>query len=172
LLEKGPVAIVFHRGHWCPYCRINTRALAEVQEQIVGEGGQLAAITPERQWFAAELKRGSDAKFPVLTDMDNGYALSLNLAIWVGRMEEILAAADCICPVPGQRSLAASPFPLPLWWTTTDASRPALSIRTIAPDGSWGNHWRHSNSQLEPRIVIAAVLQTREADPDSTPMDP
>ena len=32
LLEKGPVAIVFHRGHWCPYCRINTRALAEVQE--------------------------------------------------------------------------------------------------------------------------------------------
>ena len=51
LIEKGPVAIVFHRGHWCPYCRINTMALAEVQEQIVGEGGQLTAITPERQWF-------------------------------------------------------------------------------------------------------------------------
>ena len=29
LLEKGPVAVTFHRGHWCPYCRINTRALAE-----------------------------------------------------------------------------------------------------------------------------------------------
>jgi AhpC/TSA family len=57
LLEKGPVAIVFHRGHWCPCCRINTRALAEVQEQIVGEGAQLTAITPERQWFAAELKQ-------------------------------------------------------------------------------------------------------------------
>jgi peroxiredoxin len=99
LIEKGPVAIVFHRGHWCPYCRINTRALAEVQEQIVGEGGQLTAITPERQRFAAELKRGSDAKFPVLTDIDNGYALSLNLAIWVGQeMEQILAAADLHLP--------------------------------------------------------------------------
>src|SRR5262245_61650902 len=23
LIEGGPVAITFHRGHWCPYCRIN-----------------------------------------------------------------------------------------------------------------------------------------------------
>ena len=99
LLEKGPVAIVFHRGHWCPYCRINTGALAEVQEQIVGEAGQLTAITPERQWFAAQLKRGSLARFPILTDIDNGYALSLNLAIWVGQeMERILAAAGLHLP--------------------------------------------------------------------------
>ena len=27
-LSRGPVAVVVHRGHWCPYCRINTRALA------------------------------------------------------------------------------------------------------------------------------------------------
>ncbi len=32
LLKKGPVAVTFHRGHWCPYCRINTRALAEAQD--------------------------------------------------------------------------------------------------------------------------------------------
>src|SRR5262245_14057988 len=25
LLSAGPVAVTFHRGHWCPYCRINTR---------------------------------------------------------------------------------------------------------------------------------------------------
>ena len=70
-----------------------------MQEQIVGEAGQLTAITPERQWFAAELKRGSLARFPVLTDIDNGYALSLNLAIWVGQeMERILAAAGLHLP--------------------------------------------------------------------------
>src|ERR1051325_5948720 len=39
LLEQGPVAVTFHRGHWCPYCRINTHALAEAQEQIAAEGG-------------------------------------------------------------------------------------------------------------------------------------
>src|SRR6266581_2929006 len=27
LLTNGPVAVTFHRGHWCPYCRLNTSAL-------------------------------------------------------------------------------------------------------------------------------------------------
>jgi peroxiredoxin len=87
LLHKGPVAVTFHRGHWCPYCRINTRALAEAQNQIAAEGGQVAAIMPDREHFAAALKSESGAPFPILTDIDNGYALSLNLAIWIG--EEI-----------------------------------------------------------------------------------
>ena len=85
LLEDGPVAVTFHRGHWCPYCRINTHALAEAQEQIAAEGGQVAAIMPDREHFAAEFKAESEAPFPVLTDFDNGYALSLNLAFWVGQ---------------------------------------------------------------------------------------
>ena len=48
LLDKGPVAITFHRGYWCPYCRINTRALAEAQDEIAAEGGQIAAIMPDQ----------------------------------------------------------------------------------------------------------------------------
>jgi peroxiredoxin len=39
---------------------------------------------PDRQKFVADLKMQSNVPFPILTDMDNGYALSLNLAIWVG----------------------------------------------------------------------------------------
>ena len=44
----------------------------------------MVAIVPERQQFAAEMKSDSGVAFPILTDMDNGYAMSLNLAIWVG----------------------------------------------------------------------------------------
>src|SRR5262245_31843537 len=84
LLSKGTVAVTFHRGHWCPYCRLSARALAEAQNQIQQEGGQIVAIMPDRQQFAEEFKVESKAQFPILTDMDNGYALSLNLAIWVG----------------------------------------------------------------------------------------
>jgi hypothetical protein len=32
LLETAPVAIAFHRGHWCPYCRLNAVGLAEVED--------------------------------------------------------------------------------------------------------------------------------------------
>ena len=56
LLAVGPVAVTFNRGHWCPYCRINTRALAEAQGLIASEGGQIVAIMPDREKFAAALK--------------------------------------------------------------------------------------------------------------------
>jgi peroxiredoxin len=84
LLQQGPVAVTFHRGHWCPYCRININALAQVHGEILREGGQIVAVMPDRQKFLAELRSQSNVPFPILTDMDNGYALSLNLTIWVG----------------------------------------------------------------------------------------
>jgi peroxiredoxin len=84
LLRQGPLAITFHRGHWCPWCRISVRALAQVQHEIEAAGGHVVAIMPETQRFAAEFKTEAKSPFPVLTDLDNGYALSLNLTIWLG----------------------------------------------------------------------------------------
>jgi peroxiredoxin len=84
VLREHPVAITFHRGHWCPYCRINIRALARAQDEIGAHGGQIVAIMPERQVFTAALKSEAKVPFPILTDMDNGYAMALNLAISIG----------------------------------------------------------------------------------------
>jgi peroxiredoxin len=84
LLAQGPTIVTFHRGHWCPYCRISINTLARAQSRIAALGAGMVAIVPERQQFAAEMKRDSGVTFPILTDMDNGYAMSLNLAIWVG----------------------------------------------------------------------------------------
>ena len=84
LLDEGPVAITFHRGHWCPYCRININALALAQKELAKGEGRIIGIMPDLQKFVAELKSESNVPFPILTDMDNGYALSLNLTIWVG----------------------------------------------------------------------------------------
>jgi peroxiredoxin len=39
------------------------------------------------------MKHESGVNFPILTDMDNGYAMSLNLAIWVGaEMKEYMTS--------------------------------------------------------------------------------
>jgi peroxiredoxin len=84
LLASGPAVITFHRGHWCPYCRLSIRTLAQAQGRIAARGGSMVAIVPERQQFAAEMKGEAGAAFPILIDMDNGYAMSLNLAIFVG----------------------------------------------------------------------------------------
>lgn len=83
-LGEGPVALAFNRGHWCPYCRINIDALARAQEEVAVEHRHIAAIVPDRQRFAVWLKSDAKAPFPVLTDMDNGYAMTLDLAFYVG----------------------------------------------------------------------------------------
>ena len=38
LLRQGPVAVMFYRGHWCPYCRLNVRAVIQAQDRIEGIG--------------------------------------------------------------------------------------------------------------------------------------
>ena len=95
LLSQGPVAVMFFRGHWCPYCRLNVRAVIAAQDRIKALGAQTIAIMPETQEFTGKFKIDSGAPFPVLTDLDNGYALSLNLAIWLGsEIQRLLSYQD------------------------------------------------------------------------------
>jgi peroxiredoxin len=95
LLAGGPVAVMFHRGHWCPYCRLNVRAVVQAQDRIKALGGHVVAIMPELQQFTTQFKTDSGAPFPVLTDLDNGYALSLNLAIWLdAEIQQLLSYLD------------------------------------------------------------------------------
>jgi peroxiredoxin len=131
LLIEGPLAMTFHRGHWCPYCRINTRALAEAQAQIASEGAYMAAIMPEREQFAAMFKSEGGMRYPVLTDIDNGYALSLNLAIWVGdEMQRILESGGR--KVPEYQGNQAWVMPIP---ATFVVGRDGLiTARFIDPD--------------------------------------
>ena len=112
LLTNGPVAVTFHRGHWCPYCRLNTNALAQAQKEIEGESGQIVAIMPDRQQFAEAFKTESNARFPILTDMDNGYALCLNLVIWVGaEMVQMISALGR--DIPNYQGNASWMLPIP-----------------------------------------------------------
>jgi peroxiredoxin len=131
LLQNGPVAITFHRGHWCPYCRINTAALARAQEAIAREGGQVVAIMPDRQQFAVEFKEEADAKFPVLLDTDNGYALSLNLVFWVDKeMGRMIAQAGWDVP----RYQGNKTWMLPVPATFVVGSDGEVKARFVDPD--------------------------------------
>lgn len=89
VLARGPAIVTFLRGHWCPYCRLTAAALGALNAQAAAAGGSIVAITPESRAYVKMLESESGGGFPILTDMDNGYALSLNLAIWV---EESMAA--------------------------------------------------------------------------------
>ena len=70
-----------------------------VHAELSETGGQVVAIMPDRQEFAAEYKSEVGASFPVLTDLDNAYAMSLNLAIWMGvELKQMIASAGFDVP--------------------------------------------------------------------------
>jgi peroxiredoxin len=130
LLVKGPVAVTFHRGHWCPYCRININALSRAQDEVAAEGGRIVAIMPDRQRFVSELKSAGKVPFPILTDMDNGYALSLNLAIWLGaEMQQMLAGLQDIPSFQGNNS-----WMLPIPATFVVGTDGLIKARFVDPD--------------------------------------
>ena len=59
----------------------------------------MVAIVPDRAQFAAEMRQDCAVNFPILSDMDNGYAMSLNLAIWVGaEMKEYMTKIGRMLP--------------------------------------------------------------------------
>ena len=84
LLRDGPTVVAFHRGHWCPYCRMHAVALGEVRQELRSAGVGIVAIAPDRRQYNDRLQAEAGGGVPILADIDNGYALSLNLAIWVG----------------------------------------------------------------------------------------
>jgi len=131
LLEKGPLVITFHRGHWCPYCRINARALAMIEGEVSARGAALVAITPEIERFSIELMKDANASFPVLSDIDNEYALLLNLAFYVGdeKRRYMKAAGWDIGPFQGSES-----WTLPIPATFVIGTDGHVRARFVDPD--------------------------------------
>lgn len=130
-LSEGPVAIAFHFGHWCPYCRINIRALAQAAAQIASERGHIAAIVPERQRFTAWMKADASAPFPVLSDMGSGYAMSLGLAIYVGEEMKTMIAESGWDPAAAQ---GTPNWTLPIPATFIVGTDGIITARYLDPD--------------------------------------
>jgi len=131
LISEGPVAIAFNRGHWCPYCRLNTAALGQVQEKIAATGAQIVAILPDRQKFTNVLKQDAKVPFRILTDMDNGYTMSLNLVMWVGtEMQGLMPKAGVNLPLyQGNES-----WMLPIPATFVVGTDGVIKARHVDPD--------------------------------------
>ncbi|MFT3732120.1 MAG: peroxiredoxin-like family protein [Hyphomicrobium sp.] len=84
LVANGPLVISFNRGHWCPFCKIELSAISEYHSEIERAGAYAVSIMPDRQSLLGDLRAMTRDAILILTDIDNGYALSLGLAMWVG----------------------------------------------------------------------------------------
>ncbi len=84
LLATGPVVVSFNRGHWCEYCAIELTAFRQASNEIAAHGATVVSIMPETEAFTARAAPRTGKAFKILSDIDNGYALVVGLAIWLG----------------------------------------------------------------------------------------
>ncbi|MFQ3207264.1 MAG: peroxiredoxin [Glaciecola sp.] len=47
LLMQKPTVLIFYRGGWCPYCSRQLAELKSIEQDLVDEGYQVLAISPE-----------------------------------------------------------------------------------------------------------------------------
>ena len=91
LTANGPVVISFNRGHWCSFCKIELQTIASFHDEIAAHGAQVVSIMPDRQQFVGRLRDDTFDTLLILSDIDNGYALSLGLVMWLGeRLRELM----------------------------------------------------------------------------------
>lgn len=112
LLGAGPLVVSFNRGHWCSYCRLELLALAEIYPDIKRLGGELISIMPDCAKPVRRFRETFDIPFRILTDIDNGYALTCGLMVSLGNairemylssgtdLSEYQGNDTCFVPIP------------------------------------------------------------------------
>lgn len=130
-LSRGPVVVSFNRGHWCPYCLVELNALKQGLRQLSAAGAGVVSIMPEVPEYVARVAAEMDQSFDVLSDRNNGYALSLDLVIWIGDDVDQLFRTDKIYLDVFQQNEAAF-LPIPATFIVARDGR--IAGRFVDPD--------------------------------------
>lgn len=112
LRAAGPVVVSFERGAWCPLCRSEVSALAQAAPRVKALGGQIVTISPQRAAHGARHLEDAAADFPMLCDIDLGYATGLGLTVPIGEelraqyegfaidLDDYNAGSGALLPIP------------------------------------------------------------------------
>lgn len=131
ILAKGPLVISFNRGHWCPYCTVELNALKQGLSRIAATGAQVVSIMPDMPEYIAKVADDIGGAFPVLSDANNGYALSLDLVMWLG---EEIRSLDHASDFSLQISQHNNAYFVPIPATFVVASNGKVGARFLDPD--------------------------------------
>ena len=79
LAGQDALVLSFHRGLWCPWCRVESQGWAEAGPHLAAAGARLVTISPELDGRAGAIAARAGALG--LCDVDLGLCLALGLAI-------------------------------------------------------------------------------------------
>lgn len=111
-LQKGPVVLMFYRGHWCKYCNRQLEELSDSLQLILEKGASIVAVTPEVLEFVDETSKKFNNAFRIISDADmkimNAYHVSFKVdkgtnskyKIWGIKLNEYNGDNGSNLPVP------------------------------------------------------------------------
>jgi peroxiredoxin len=79
LADGRPLVISFHRGLWCPWCRVESAGWGDAAADLAAAGARMVTISAEVAGGAAALAQRAGAL--ALVDVDLGLCLALGLVI-------------------------------------------------------------------------------------------
>ena len=79
LLSRGPLAICFFRGRWCPFCVAQLEAMNAALPRIQEAGANLIAISPQTVKQSFFMHDQHHLRFPLLSDAHNQVARGFGL---------------------------------------------------------------------------------------------
>jgi peroxiredoxin len=80
LLKKKKSILVFYRGGWCPYCNMHLQAMAEAEKQILEQGFQIIAISPDAPANLKITAEKDKAKYTLLSDSKGELIKAIGIA--------------------------------------------------------------------------------------------
>ncbi len=149
LLARGPLAVVFLRGPWCPFCSLTMEALESIRPEVEALGAELVGILPLASDAIARLGPERGLGLLLLSDLDLAYA-----AICGVRFEMTTEVKQLYLALAVERGQdipnldADQPWPLPVPATYV-VDRQGV-IRFAFGDADW-------TRRAEPRDLLAAV---------------
>lgn len=153
LLSSGPLALIFFRGRWCPFCVAQLESMNEVVAEISAMGGHLAAISPQTVHQSSLMHDQHGLRFPLLSDSGNNLARQFGL---VYRVPEF------------QQSIYRKSFTnLPFINGEDSWELPIPAAFVIQPDGhiSWSHARADYTERPEPAEILAALAAARPQNP-------
>jgi peroxiredoxin len=80
ITTKKRSIVLFYRGGWCPYCNAHLSDIAEAEDEIVKEGYQIIAISPDAPEFLGNTIEKEELNYQLFSDADGQLMQAMGIA--------------------------------------------------------------------------------------------
>lgn len=80
VLKQKPSVVLFYRGGWCPFCNAHLAEIQQAQDEVVGLGYQIIAISPDSPENLQATDEKQELAYSLYSDANGQLTKSIGIA--------------------------------------------------------------------------------------------